>query len=207
MSDLRFTLVTDGPSDRSLVPVLLWVLGQHCTKVFAGEWPDLRRLRRPPRALEARIAAAVELAPCDLLFVHRDAERDEPDARRAEIEPAVLGSGLRASIPVVPVRMTEAWLLWNESAIRRAAGNPNGRGALGLPAPGEVEQRSDPKGDLHAALLAASGLRGRRRDDLRPSALRSLVADAIADYSPLRAAAAFARLEADVQRVLRQQGW
>jgi hypothetical protein len=183
------------------------VLAQHTAKVFAAEWPDLGRLRRPPRDLAGRIRVAFEIAPCDLLFVHRDAEREDPELRRKEIDEAVRGFGMPPSVPVVPVRMTEAWLLWNEAAIRRVAGNPRGRGALGLPLPGEVERRPDPKADLHGALLEASGLKGRRRDGLRPSTLRVLLAEAIDDYSPLRAAGAFARLEADVQRVVREQGW
>jgi hypothetical protein len=207
MSDCCFTLVSDGPSDRALIPALSWVLAQHSARVFRAEWPDLRRLRRPPRGLQARISVALELAPCDLLFVHRDAERDEPARRRGEIEDAVRELGHQLSIPVVPVRMTEAWLIWNEGAIRRAAGNPNGRASLGLPAAGEVEGRANPKADLFAALVAAGGFSGRRRDDLRPAALRQLVADAIEDYSPLRGASAFAKLEADVERVVRDQGW
>jgi hypothetical protein len=36
-------------------------------------------------------------------------------------------------IPVVPVRMTEAWLLADEFAIRSAPGNPNGTQSLDLP--------------------------------------------------------------------------
>jgi hypothetical protein len=34
---------------------------------------------------------------------------------------------------VVPVRMMEAWLLIDEMAIRRVAGNPNGRIPIELP--------------------------------------------------------------------------
>ncbi len=205
MSDLRFTLVSDGPGDRALVPVLQWVLTQQTARVFAAEWPDLRRLRVPPRALNDRITKAVELAPCDLLFVHRDAEGGEPGVRHQEIGAAVRASGVALAVPVVPVRMTEAWLLWNEAAIRLAAGNPRGQSALGLPSPGEVERRVNPKADLRAAIQEASGLGARRRATVRPVLNR--IAEAIGDYSPLRAAPAFARLESDVRRVARQQGW
>jgi hypothetical protein len=45
------------------------------------EWADLGRLPRPPAALQNRILAAIDLFPCDLLFVHRDAEREDPEHR------------------------------------------------------------------------------------------------------------------------------
>jgi hypothetical protein len=49
---------------------------------------------------------------------------------------------------VIPVKMTEAWLLIDEKAIREAAGNPKGRQPLNLPKPSKTEELSDPKETL-----------------------------------------------------------
>jgi len=57
--------------------------------------------------------------------------------------------------------MQEAWLLLDESAIRRASGNPNEGMALTLPDPGGVECIADPKTTLHELLTRASGQAGR----------------------------------------------
>lgn len=205
MSDLSFTLVSDGPTDRALIRPLLWLLEQHSSKVFKAEWPDLRKLRSPPRSLRDRISAALELAPCDLLFIHRDAERESPATRAAEVAEALAEVSHGAAIPVVPVRMTEAWFLWNERAIRRASGNPRGRDALTLPAPKRVEEVRDPKTDLREALAVAGG-RAEDRSAYRSAALLR-VAEEIEDYAPLRAASAFASLEADVRRVVADNQW
>src|SRR6266545_2388637 len=78
---LRFTFVTDGASDRALLPVLTWLLRQHSQRPFQPQWADLLYLRQPPRTLEDKIITALELYPCDLLFVHRDAE---PSPRRGQ---------------------------------------------------------------------------------------------------------------------------
>ncbi|GAA1096632.1 hypothetical protein GCM10009642_39050 [Nocardiopsis metallicus] len=58
--------------------------------------------------------------------------------------------------------MGGAWLLVDESAIRRVAGNPNGRCALGLPQVSRAETIADPKKLLKEALATAPELRGRR---------------------------------------------
>jgi len=107
---------------------------------------------------------------CDLLLVHRDADASQetgsagPETRRAEIEEAVKDSGFTGTwVAIVPVRMTESWLLLDESAIRRVAGKANGNVPLGLPGQMQVESESDPKGCLARALLAASETSGRRR--------------------------------------------
>jgi hypothetical protein len=68
------TLVSEGSSDRALLPVLRWVLTQHSGRAFQVQWADLRRLPRPPRILIEKVSTAMELYPCDLLFVHRDAD-------------------------------------------------------------------------------------------------------------------------------------
>ena len=54
-----------------------------------------------------------------LIFLHRDSESLTLDERLREFEP-VERQGV---VPVVPVRMSEAWLLFDSSAIARAAGS------------------------------------------------------------------------------------
>jgi len=68
MSNLRYTLLADGSSDRALIPILTWLLReQEVVLAIQSEWADMARLRRPPRGLEERIEAALMLYPCDLL--------------------------------------------------------------------------------------------------------------------------------------------
>lgn len=211
---LRFTLLGEGSSDQALLPILRWLLVEHLPEVaLESAWADLGRLARPPRTLGERIARTLELFPCDLLFVHRDADRESPATRRTEIVAAATvafesAGGPAPSIrqvPVVPVRMSEAWLLFDEAALRRAAGNPNGRVAISLPSIGSLEAIPDPKRLLRDLILTASELTGRRRDKLRPSAAR--VAGLIDDFSPLRALSAFRALEADVGSLIDAGGW
>ena len=120
---MKFTLLADGSSDRVLIPLLCWCLRRAGLENISSEWADAGRMP-VARDLAERVAHAVDLYPCDLLFVHRDAEGEDPAVRRDEIRRAA--SALKYSlVPVIPVRMTEAWLLFDERAIRLAAGNPN----------------------------------------------------------------------------------
>ena len=90
---LRFTLLADGSSDRALVPILRWLLRQHCGNIpIQPDFADLRRLPKPPRGLVERIDTSIALYPCDLLFVHRDAETKTIPAREKEINVAVAKS-------------------------------------------------------------------------------------------------------------------
>src|SRR4051794_15078621 len=132
MKVLQCTLVTDGPSDSEmLIPILEWLLRTHCGEIGVKVvHADTLRCREVPKRLEKKIAFALEAYHCECLFIHRDAEGDLPDCRRQEIQNAIdsLGAKMRiAHVCVVPIRMTEAWLLIDESAIRRASGNPNGK--------------------------------------------------------------------------------
>jgi hypothetical protein len=89
--------------------------------------------------------------------------------------------------------MTEAWLLFDDAAIRRAAGNPNGTMPLGLPPLKSVESLPDPKSILHEALRVASNRSGRRRKQLHPDIRR--LADLIDDFAPLRGVPSFRAFE------------
>lgn len=107
---------------------------------------------------------------------------------------------------VVPVRMRETWLLIDEAALRKAAGNPGGKRELRLPHARTLEKVSDPKKVLHELLCRASGHRGRQlRRFKRGLGHRSgQIAELIDDFSPLRKLSAFRKLERDVQNVLRK---
>ncbi len=114
-------------------------------------------------------------------------------------------ANLQAFVCIVPVRMTEAWLLFDGTAIRKAADNPNGRVALKLPPVRRVEDLPDPKQMLHEALEIASEKTGRRLEQFRRDLPRRVqrVAEFIADFEPLRAVPAFHEFEEEVRRTLR----
>lgn len=212
MRELRYTLTTDGSSDRALIPLLSWLLrSQNVTRAIQPAWADLRRLPRPAHGLTQRIVRSIELYPCDLLFVHRDAEREPLAARQAEIrralEQAITNTTVPPRVCVVPVRMTEAWLLCDERAIRRAAGNPNGAEEITLPSVHELEDVPDPKSVLHEALRAASGLHGRRLKRFAADQASIRITQLISDFGRLRNLPAFAALEIALGDVVREEGW
>ena len=162
----------------------------------------MRRMQRPPKELFERIAKSIELYPCDLLFVHRDAERESVEKRKEEISDALELCGMDTPpvVCVVPVRMQEAWLLIDESALRKAAGNPQGRQPLDVPDPKSLEGLPDPKQVLHELLGTASGLGGRRLKRFNRDVGRHVhrVAEHIDDFSLLRELTAFQRVESQV---------
>lgn len=211
MRELRYTLVTDGSSDIALVPILTWLLRENgVVYAIQSTWADLSRIpHRKRRRLEDKIRWSLELYPCDLLFVHRDAEREPRENRVNEIATAI--QSVLISVPpricVVPVRMQEAWLLFDEPAINRAAGNSSNRQSLSLPPINRLETLPDPKTELYERLRQASNLRGRRLGGFPVSEYARDVSEFIQDFSALRALSAFAALESELQQIIMQQGW
>lgn len=214
MKELRYTLVSDGSSDKALIPILNWLLREHnITCPIQAEWADLRRLHQHLQKLSDRIGWSLELFPCDLLFVHRDAEKESIEVREKEILQAVKELPVDRqwsqdyTICVVPVRMSEAWLLLDEIALRRAAGNPQGRESLQLPMVKNLEQLSDPKRELYDLLRRASGLTGRRLAQFSVPQVVHRLADSISDFSPLRTLSAFSILEKRIASVVKKHRW
>ena len=190
------------------MPILDWLLCQHCPEhVVDSEWADLGRLPQPPKTLPDKIRVTLDLYPCDLLFIHRDAEKIPFDIRHAEITKALDGLETPPAICVIPVRMQEAWLLFDEPAIRRAAGNPNGRNVLELPDTGLVETVPDPKEFLFRIIRESSGLHGTRLKKLNPRKRAFLVSQSIDDFSPLRTTNSFQALEHQLKNALVANGW
>lgn len=210
MNDFRFTLLSDGSSDQVLSPVLVWLLRRHnISHAIQPTWADLRWLRRPPTDLAGRIDLTLQLYPCDLLFVHRDAEGVPLAARRSEILRALphRPEDRVPAVCIVPVRMQEAWLLIDEPSIRRAAGNPSGNQPLAMPRMREVESLQDPKALLYELLREASGLHGRRRRRFSVQTGARRVVEFIEDFSPLLKLPAFQALDEDLRTLVRDHRW
>ncbi|MCB9098054.1 MAG: hypothetical protein H6632_00835 [Anaerolineales bacterium] len=210
MNELRYTLLSDGSSDQALIPILTWTLRSQGVQVaIQSQWADLSRLPSSRRSLSHKIALSLDLYPCDLLFVHRDAEREPHQVRLSEIRQAVenLPDTLPPIVCVIPVRMQEAWLLFDEGALRVAAGNEHGRQLLTLPPLAHAEQMADPKSALYDLLREASGLSGRRRRKFRVEVAARRVAEFIDDFSPLRRLSAFNAFESEVRDVIEAQKW
>jgi hypothetical protein len=213
MSTLRFTLVTDGPTDAVLLHPLRWLLIKNgVVKPIECVWADLRQLPNPPTKLEDKIAAAFDLYPCDLIFIHRDAEKEPRADRVDQIQRAVklVSADLFNDKPyvcVVPVRMTEAWLIFDESKLRLAAGNPAGTVRLSFPSLQKIEGMPDPKQTLHKLLCEATELPVRRLKKFSPTQAFYRLAELIEDFNPLRELSAFAALESDIQQVIKSAGW
>ena len=155
----------DGSSDAALVSHIARLLilnGQ--ADPLGNSWPGSKPLSDKIRE------GLRHTGECDLLLVHRDAEGSRetgsagPEKRYEEIEEAIRECGFSGLwVGIVPVRMTESWLLLDESAIRRIAGRPRSNTPLDLPPQRQIEREPDPKTRLEEALLAAGETSGRKR--------------------------------------------
>lgn len=159
----RALLMTDGRSDLALSNHVQRICNREQAAV---EVVPLAQTQLPPgtgRRVGARLSAALGIdSGFQCIFVHRDAENAPPERREQEVEEGVDHAGFGGPwAPIVPVRMTEAWLLLDEQAIREVAGRPSGREDLDLPSPGQVEGIADPKMVLQQALINAARVKGR----------------------------------------------
>ena len=213
MNSLSFTLVSEGSSDALLCRHLEWLLKRvGVRRMITWRWADLRMVRpKPPKVLNEKIRLAAEKYPAEILFIHRDADNKTRGQRSAEIrrhaEMAFRGVEAPPNICVVPVRMQETWLLINDRAIRRAAGNPNGKMRLNLPLLGTLESESRPKLVLREALRKASGKGPRRLTGFNETARIHKVAEYIEDFSPLLKLPAFKSLHDDLAQLVSEQKW
>ncbi len=199
MRILFWVLCAEGSTDAMLVPIVRWALAQRLGRLAPADG----ELSTAGGSLAGSIAVALrDYEGVDLLVVHRDADQPDHTARAAEIEAALAastaaGAVLPAHLIVVPAVESEAWLLFDEAAIRRAAANPRGKARLGLP-PRHHDRIADPKSVLNAALDAASEYTGRKLRNFQRDRRPVDVANEITDFTPLRQFDAFCAFEADV---------
>jgi len=203
MKSLDCTLLCDGSSDRMLIPSIKWLLVQYFPETpFNFEYADIRRVSKN-KSLSEKICLALDLFPCDILFIQRDTEKESIEKRKEEIQLGIESSNceLPHVVPVIPKRMSEAWLLFDERAIREASGNLNGRIKLELPRMNSIESLPDPKEDLLKLIKEASELNKRRLRSFSAHSAIHRLADCIENYSPLRTLDSFALLEKSIKNL------
>lgn len=193
--NLTYTLLTDGSSDKTLVPIINWTLEQIPNIRFNSQYADVSL--KHSAGLFRRAEAAIKFYECDILLVHRDAETVAVNRRIGEIKKHLTQLG-KPYVPIVPIRMTEAWLLIDEQAIRSAANNPNGTTELNIPGADRLENILDPKNVLFEKLRLASELSTGRLRKFRPESCCHRVAELITDFSQLRNLSAFMQFESDL---------
>jgi hypothetical protein len=205
----RYTLLADGTSDQMLIPIINWLLRQLAPETsFVSQWADLGKFMKPPKRLDERIKASIFFYESDLLFIHRDSEKETLEARLREIQNAITAAGTSCpAICIVPVRMSESWLLVDEAAIRKAADRPNGNVNLNLPSIDRIEHLPDPKATILEALRTASEARGRRLAKFGEASRRHRIAELMSDPSVLRRLSAFQQLEGELKERCTELGW
>jgi len=208
---ISFVLLCEGSSDEPLVDILSRQLVAHGATEANGYADSRKKTRDHPATVTGRLRRLLDEHTCvDLVFVHRDADSDDPEERLREINAAVLGiPDLPLCVPVVPVQETEAWLLLDEQEIRRVAGNPRGRMDLHLPSPEHIEREPHPKERLQQALLDASGASGRRREQERKrfNEHRRILLQRLRTDGPVTQVPSWQRLEQDIDQVIRKRNW
>ncbi|MBM0277958.1 DUF4276 family protein [Micromonospora tarensis] len=165
MRYLTSALVSEGVTDDQFLPRLLArSLTEICLTEFedAVEVADVQPLRdRGGPCSVADVVGLVEQNPASfsLVFFHHDqgasAERTAAEWLRPLRE--LWGERAEQLVAVVPVRETEAWLLADGEALRRALGVSWTDSEMGLPAqPRLVERVVDPKSALNSVMRRVS---------------------------------------------------
>jgi hypothetical protein len=167
---ITFLLLCEGTSDMPLAQVIeKLVVRSGANPVTGIPRASERGLRSTEDKLEHLLeiirSLDLEQQSLDFVVVHCDADSKDPEMRIAKIRDALIEKGI-IGIPVVPVQMTEAWLLTDADAIRTVVGRPSKQTDLQLPAISRIEHTHDPKRTLFNALREASDTTGRDRKKL-----------------------------------------
>ncbi|GGK19392.1 hypothetical protein GCM10010124_09990 [Pilimelia terevasa] len=203
MRYLSCALLAEGTSDDRIYPGLLGrALERMCAHHFdfPVEVADVMPVRcrtGPPSVEEILGVAARNSGSFDLVFAHRDAgangERVEREWREPLRQRWTAATG--RLVTVVPMRETEAWILADGQALRRALGVSWSDDELGVPrSAAAVERVPDPKVPLQQL-----GIRIRRPVTDYYERLAGLITLDVLDKVP-----SFARWREDTLQALRE---
>lgn len=165
---LNYVLISEGTSDRVLIPMINWCIRQYCITDISPVVADFTSLKPKPKTVVEKLRAARNLySNKNLFIVHRDSDNVNPGDREREINEAISSMNfVKPCLPIIPNAMTEAWLLVDERAIYKAVNNPNGQDQFKLPNINIIEKIRNPKNVLFELFISASGLSRRRHSSI-----------------------------------------
>ena len=200
----RYALISDGTSDRVLLKIIDWTFYHFLNLETSGERADFYYSKTKPQSISEKVELVIEqYDDLDFIVIHRDAERETYEKRVEEIEKelTLIKNQSLTSIPVIPVRMTEAWLLFDSKAIASASGNPNLPDLPALPPLNTVETLRDPKSLLEKLIKDSCGLRSRGLKKLNTRHCIQLIPDFVEDFSPLLTIPSYQRFKQKILEV------
>jgi len=111
MKELKYTLIEDGSSDKTLLRIIKWSLDNLFPQMAnEGTFADFRIMQDPPKNLGEKVKRAKYFYPYDILFIHRDAETTNVkiiDQRLNEIVKEIGEDELQKTVCVVPRKLLE----------------------------------------------------------------------------------------------------
>lgn len=219
MRFLSLALYAEGPTDHVFLQRVLWRLTYETAYRLSDtkfEIADnfVRGLKPGPggareNRLQRAFGDAVAAGAVNLLFLHADGDAELATVIAERITPCVeharsawLSFGLQC-VPVLPVRMTEAWAIVDTVALAVELGTKKSAAELGVDIPSsQLEKHADPKVTLrNAQRVARPTRRPRSRQGIEsiPAGLGERCS-----LATLKTLPAFRRLEADLDGALRR---
>ncbi len=179
MTTLALAIYAEGRTDERFLPIviqrtaeqILSQRGRTSVDVFGPVVLNHDIERTSQGRAERILEAARRSAGYHALIVHADADYPSPDrATKERIQPGfdlvrrAKESVCHQLLPIIPVQMTEAWMLADPEALQQVIGTSLGAQALGLPAHAhQVESDPNPRQTFSQALQNALAHRPRRR--------------------------------------------
>ncbi len=177
MKQLVLALYAEGRTDERFLPVIIervasQILYQRAlTQVEVTEPNVLNHDPKVSGNAERIFSVAQKAAGYDALIVHRDADnRTADNALEIHFEPGLQlvqkskKNVCRELLPIIPIRMTEAWMMADVEAFLAVVGTNLKAAELEFPPqPRQVQAILDPKHELNMALDKIFTRRRRRR--------------------------------------------
>ncbi|MFP4394514.1 MAG: DUF4276 family protein [Anaerolineales bacterium] len=192
MKQLVLALYAEGSTDERFLPRIIQRTAEHLLARYGVEILDPHvvngDIHSRATLQEQIVAAAKETRGYHILIVHQDA--DAPDQERALQERIQPGLDLAQQepehyqqdiVPLIPVRMIEAWMLADPVALCQAIPSCPTPDELNLPhKPEQVEHISDPKAELARITRIYQTRRRRSRSRSYLAKIQERLADEIA---------------------------
>lgn len=221
MAQLVMALCVEGSTDARFLDVIaartaLQILTSQ-SRAVVEVLPIQRMLPTGHGQTQRILAAARDASGYHLLLVHADADAHSPDAAWTErIQPgfALIQEAAKRNeavcdrcVAIIPVQMTEAWLLADSDSLLQLIGTGESAENIGLHHTGRhIEAIADPKTYLNNVLTTARGSMPRsRRKYIQLGSLYEPLARRIS-LERLKLLPSFLRFSADLTQSLRELG-